>query len=63
MELLTHPAVSTAQNGNGIMDGLFDASDRPEGGEVIIWWNDFEKDNRFVAIVYEVQIPVADGPL
>ncbi|KAK0452361.1 UDP-glucose:glycoprotein glucosyltransferase-domain-containing protein [Armillaria borealis] len=28
-------------------DGFVDASDRPEGGEVITWWNDLEKDSRY----------------
>jgi UDP-glucose:glycoprotein glucosyltransferase len=26
---------------------FFDASDQPEGGEVILWWNDIEKDKRY----------------
>lgn len=26
---------------------IFDASDRPEGGDVILWWNDLEKDHRY----------------
>jgi UDP-glucose:glycoprotein glucosyltransferase len=52
LELLTHPAVSGAQE-NDLLDGIFDASDRPEGGDVIMWWNNIEKDERCadVAIV------------
>ena len=46
VELLTHPAVGAAQNTKGALDDLFDASDRFEGGEVIVWWNDIEKDRR-----------------
>jgi UDP-glucose:glycoprotein glucosyltransferase len=46
VELLTHPAVAAAQNDKGVVDGLFDASDRPEEGGVIVWWNDIEKDKR-----------------
>jgi|HubBroStandDraft_1064217.scaffolds.fasta_scaffold678072_2 UDP-glucose:glycoprotein glucosyltransferase len=45
LELLTHPAVSGAQE-NDLLDGIFDASDRPEGGDVIMWWNNIEKDER-----------------
>lgn len=45
-ELLTHPAVSEAQGEASVLDGLFDASDREEGGGAIMWWNDLEKDNR-----------------
>ncbi|KAG6827591.1 hypothetical protein H0H92_011214 [Tricholoma furcatifolium] len=43
-QLLTHPA---AQAGSDILDGLFDATDRPEGGDVIVYWNDLEKDSRY----------------
>ena len=46
VELFTQPTVSAAQNDNGQLDGVFDASDRPEGGGVIVWWNDMEKDKR-----------------
>ncbi|CAL1698787.1 unnamed protein product [Somion occarium] len=45
--LLTHNAVSLAQADSGVLDGIFDASDRPEGGDVIVWWNDFEQDSRY----------------
>jgi UDP-glucose:glycoprotein glucosyltransferase len=46
LDLLTHPAVSAAQGDAGVLDNVFDASDRPENGEVIVWWNDLEKDHR-----------------
>ncbi|OBZ72146.1 UDP-glucose:glycoprotein glucosyltransferase, partial [Grifola frondosa] len=46
MELLTHPAISSTQSESGVLDGRFDASDRPEEGDVIVWLNDFEKDER-----------------
>ncbi|GAA6027206.1 hypothetical protein JCM8097_002483 [Rhodosporidiobolus ruineniae] len=37
---------------NGIVDAealgeLYDATDRQEGSEVILWWNDLEKDRRY----------------
>jgi UDP-glucose:glycoprotein glucosyltransferase len=44
VELLSHSAV---QRDSGVLDGLFDASDRPEGGNTIIWCNDIEKDSRY----------------
>ncbi|KAJ7136717.1 glycosyltransferase family 24 protein [Mycena epipterygia] len=47
VDLLTHPAVSAAQGDGGALDNVFDASDRPEDGGVIAWWNDFEKDSRY----------------
>ncbi|KAF5378749.1 hypothetical protein D9615_006978 [Tricholomella constricta] len=45
--LLTHSSVAAAQSGADVLHGLFDASDRPEGGEVIVYWNDMEKDTRY----------------
>ena len=47
-ELLTHPSISASQSQSGVLDGIFDASDRPEGGNIIVWWNDFENDSRQV---------------
>lgn len=29
------------------LEGRVDASDRSEGGDLILWWNDFEKDERY----------------
>ena len=46
IDLLTHPAVAAAQSDTGITDGVFDASDRTEGGGVIVYWNDISKDKR-----------------
>lgn len=48
IELLTHRIVGLAQGESGVLDGIFNASDRPEGGDLIIWWNDFENDPRCV---------------
>lgn len=50
VELLTHPTISTAQSERAVIDGLFDASDRPEQGNVIHWWNDMEKDKRYASV-------------
>jgi UDP-glucose:glycoprotein glucosyltransferase len=45
-ELLTHPVVASSQKDSGMIEAVFDASDRPEGGSLIMWWNDIEKDTR-----------------
>ena len=45
-ELLTHPAVAFAQKDSAMMEAVFDASDRLEGGGLIMWWNNIEKDTR-----------------
>ncbi|KAJ3728096.1 hypothetical protein DFJ43DRAFT_1085879 [Lentinula guzmanii] len=37
MDLLTHPILSAAQESKDVLDG----------GDVIIWWNDLEKDRRY----------------
>ena len=48
IDLLTHKAIYAAQqDSSGTLDGIFDASDRPEGGDVIVWWNDLTKDSRY----------------
>lgn len=47
IELLTHRAVGLAQGGTGVLEGLFDATDRREGGEVVVWFNDIENDPRY----------------
>lgn len=46
LDLLTNPELAAAQSDKGMLDGLYDASDRPEGGDVIVYWNDIEKDSR-----------------
>ena len=47
VELLTHMSIAKAQSESGALDGLFDASDRAEGGGVIGWLNDLETDDRY----------------
>ena len=46
VELVSHPLVGTTQTQKNAVEGLFDASDRTEGGDVIMWWNNIEKDER-----------------
>lgn len=47
-ELMVHPVIDAPYTGNDILEGIFDASDREEGGGLIIWLNDLEKDPRSV---------------
>ncbi|KAL1746758.1 glycosyltransferase family 24 protein [Schizophyllum fasciatum] len=47
VELITHPAIAAAQKGKDYAEGVFDASDRPEGGDVIVWWNNMLEDSRY----------------
>jgi UDP-glucose:glycoprotein glucosyltransferase len=51
MDLLTDPAITAAQSEDGPLSGVFDASDRPEGEGVILWWNDIENDSRWVPML------------
>jgi UDP-glucose:glycoprotein glucosyltransferase len=44
--IITHPSLGTLSPNNGVVSDLFDASDRPEGSDLIFWWNDIEKDSR-----------------
>ncbi|KAF5311086.1 hypothetical protein D9619_007791 [Psilocybe cf. subviscida] len=48
VEVLNHQAIAVTQmKESGGMDALFDASDRPEGREITVWFNDMEKDKRY----------------
>ncbi|KAH9930812.1 glycosyltransferase family 24 protein [Amylocystis lapponica] len=47
IDLLTHPIIGAAQSSSDVLDGLFDASDRPEEGGVIGWLNDLTEDSRY----------------
>lgn len=44
IDLLTHDSLVSAQL-NPVLDGLYDVSDRREGGG-IAWWNNLETDAR-----------------
>ena len=48
VELLTNKDLAKSQSESAeALEGFFDASDRQEGGETIIWWNDITKDSRY----------------
>lgn len=46
LDLITHSSIAQGQT-PGVTDGVFDASDRPEGGNVCVWFNDITKDSRY----------------
>jgi UDP-glucose:glycoprotein glucosyltransferase len=46
-QLLSDPVIGQKQTGEEAGEGVVDASDRPEGGGVVGWWNDIEKDSRY----------------
>ncbi|KAF9648458.1 glycosyltransferase family 24 protein [Thelephora ganbajun] len=47
VELVSHESILAAQREGGAVEGIFDASDREEGGDVIVWWNNIEKDQMY----------------
>lgn len=47
-ELISDPIIGEAQTDDDPGEGFVDASDRFEEGGVITWWNDIEKDKRWV---------------
>jgi UDP-glucose:glycoprotein glucosyltransferase len=51
IDLVSHSAISSAQRESGKLEGIFDASDRAEGGGVITWLNDIETDSRYVFLL------------
>ena len=46
LQVLTHPLLSEP-SANQVLEGMFDASDRPEEGGLILWLNDLEKDKEY----------------
>jgi hypothetical protein len=45
-QLLSDPVIGQRQTAEEPGEGVVDASDRHEGGGVVVWWNDIEKDSR-----------------
>lgn len=41
------PVVSRDRIDAELLGDLYDSTDRHEGGKVILWWNDLEKDRRY----------------
>ena len=46
-ELISDPLIGEAQTQPDPGEGIYDASDRLEGQDVILWWNDITKDSRY----------------
>lgn len=46
-EILSDDSIGDALSTLDPMQSLVDSSDRPEGGNVIQWWNNIEKDSRY----------------
>ncbi|KAJ9095762.1 hypothetical protein QFC19_007475 [Naganishia cerealis] len=47
--ILSDDSIGDALSQADPLDSLVDASDRPEGGNVIQWWNNIEKDSRYAS--------------
>nr|XP_019013386.1 UDP-glucose:glycoprotein glucosyltransferase [Kwoniella pini CBS 10737]OCF52167.1 UDP-glucose:glycoprotein glucosyltransferase [Kwoniella pini CBS 10737] len=47
IELISDPVIGEAQVEDSRGEGIVDASDRSEGGDVIVYWNNIEKDKRY----------------
>lgn len=67
-QLISDPLVGQAQTEDDAGDGVFDASDRLEGEDVITWWNDIEKDKRYsswpsslAGVRHEHRMPLTDS--
>lgn len=50
LDVLSSKHVHKALSQGTVLDGVFDASDRSEGGDVVLWLNDLEKDERYVGM-------------
>ncbi|WVQ71501.1 hypothetical protein IAR50_001039 [Cryptococcus sp. DSM 104548] len=45
--LISDADIGSAQVDEDVGEGFVDASDRAEGGDVVVWWNDIEKDHQY----------------
>jgi UDP-glucose:glycoprotein glucosyltransferase len=50
LDVLSNKHVQKALSQGTVLDGVFDASDRDEGGDVVLWLNDLETDERYVGM-------------
>lgn len=49
-QLISDAVIGQAQTEDDPAEGTVDASDRPEEGNAITWWNNIEKDSRYAYI-------------
>lgn len=47
VDVMSWSAARTGAAPETVLEGYFDASDRIEGGDVIAWFNNIEKDSRY----------------
>ncbi|WWC85342.1 uncharacterized protein L201_000205 [Kwoniella dendrophila CBS 6074] len=47
IDLISDPLIGEAQIEDAPGEGVVDASDRIEGGDVVVYWNNIEKDKRY----------------
>ena len=50
IDVLSSKHIQKALSQGTVLDGVFDASDRNEGGDVVVWLNDLEKDERYTGM-------------
>jgi len=50
LDVLSSKHVQKALSQGTVLDGVFDVSDRAEGGDVVVWLNDLEKDERYAGM-------------
>lgn len=71
-EILMHKGIGAAAKTGVAADGrvtaeslgeIFDASDREEGGDLILWWNDLTKDKRYSKWSKDIQEVFQSIPL
>lgn len=55
-EILSDDRIGDSLSTADPMDSLVDASDRPEGGGVIKWWNNIEKDKRYANLPESISV-------
>jgi UDP-glucose:glycoprotein glucosyltransferase len=51
IRMISDSIIGTAQTEDDPSEGTVDASDREEGGDVVVYWNDIEKDSRSVSSI------------
>ncbi|KZV60831.1 hypothetical protein PENSPDRAFT_693925 [Peniophora sp. CONT] len=61
-KLLANPRIDAAYSSTDILEGLFDASDRSEDGDLILWLNDIETDERYSSWKPSVFSMMQPGP-
>ena len=63
-EILMHEGIGAAATVGAAADGrvtaeslgeIFDASDREEGGDLVLWWNDLTRDKRYAKWSKDIQ--------